>query len=77
MAHPTWLSISMIFSIEDDSSKGEGTRFSTARTVPCGVVIPTVVEPSCWFGLVFGQIAVWSISDGRRGFDFIYILNDV
>jgi hypothetical protein len=36
----------MIFSIEEDSRSGEGTRFSTARMAPCGVVMPTVVEPS-------------------------------
>ena len=37
----------MIFSMELVSSRGDGTRFSTANTVPWGVVIPTVVEPSC------------------------------
>jgi len=26
--------------------RGEGTRFSTARIAPSGVVIPTVVDPS-------------------------------
>ncbi len=26
--------------------RGDGTRFSTARIVPWGVVMPTVVEPS-------------------------------
>jgi hypothetical protein len=37
----------MIFSMEEVSIKGEGTRFSTARIAPSGVVIPTVVDPSC------------------------------
>jgi hypothetical protein len=36
----------MIFSIDDDSSSGDCTRFSTPRTTPEGVVMPTVVEPS-------------------------------
>jgi hypothetical protein len=50
MAQPTCESISMIFSMDEDSRSGDGTRFSTARTVPCGVVMPTVVEPSCGRG---------------------------
>ena len=37
----------MIFSMEEVSISGDGTRFSTARTTPSGVVIPTVVDPSC------------------------------
>ena len=36
----------MIFSMDDDSSNGDWTRFSTARTTPSGVQMPTVVEPS-------------------------------
>jgi hypothetical protein len=36
----------MIFSMDDDSIRGDGTRFSTARIAPSGVVIPTVVDPS-------------------------------
>ena len=32
--------------MDDDSSKDEGTRFSTAKIVPWGVVMPTVVDPS-------------------------------
>lgn len=47
MAHATWLSISMIFSIESESSKGDWVRFSTASTMPDEVWMPTVVEPSC------------------------------
>lgn len=47
MAQPMWRSISMIFSTESDSSKGDWVRFSTARTTPCEVWMPTVVEPSC------------------------------
>ena len=46
MAHPMCESISMIFSMDDDSIKGDGTRFSTARMTPVGVVMPTVVDPS-------------------------------
>jgi hypothetical protein len=31
--------------------RGDGTRFSTARIAPSGVVIPTVVDPSyCQLG---------------------------
>ena len=37
----------MIFSIDDASRRGDWTRFSTPRTTPSGVLIPTVVEPSC------------------------------
>lgn len=47
MAQPMCESISMIFSTESDSSKGDWVRFSTARTTPSEVWIPTVVEPSC------------------------------
>ena len=47
IAQPMCESISMIFSMDEDSSKGDGTRFSTARTTPSGVVMPTVVDPSC------------------------------
>lgn len=47
MAHAMWRSISMIFSTESDSSKGDWVRFSTARTTPSDVWMPTVVEPSC------------------------------
>jgi len=36
----------MIFSIEEASRRGDWTRFSTPRTTPSGVLIPTVVEPS-------------------------------
>jgi hypothetical protein len=36
----------MIFSIELDSKRGDWTRFSTPRTTPWGVRIPTAVEPS-------------------------------
>lgn len=46
MAQPMWRSISMIFSMDELSSSGDCTRFSTPRTVPWGVVMPTVVEPS-------------------------------
>lgn len=48
IAQPRWVSISIIFSIEDDSRRGDWTRFSTARTTPSGVRMPTVVEPSLW-----------------------------
>jgi len=47
MAQPRWESISIIFSMELDSRRGDWTRFSTARTTPWGVRMPTVVEPSC------------------------------
>jgi hypothetical protein len=37
--------------MEEVSIKGDGTRFSTARIAPSGVVIPTVVDPSyCQLG---------------------------
>ena len=32
--------------MEEVSIRGDGTRFSTARIAPSGVVIPTVVDPS-------------------------------
>lgn len=40
-------SISITFSIEEGSIRTEVTRFSTARTTPCAVWMPTEVEPSC------------------------------
>ncbi len=46
MAQPMCRSISIIFSMDELSSRGDCTRFSTPSTVPCGVVMPTVVEPS-------------------------------
>ena len=37
--------------MEEVSIRGDGTRFSTARMAPSGVVIPTVVDPSsCQLG---------------------------
>ena len=46
IAAPRCVSISMIFSIELLSSSGDWTRFSTPRTTPSLVEMPTVVEPS-------------------------------
>lgn len=46
MAHPMWLSSSMIFSIDEGSRRGEVTRFSTARMTPSEVWIPIAVDPS-------------------------------
>ena len=36
----------MIFSIDEDTRRGDWTRFSTARTTPSFVQTPTVVDPS-------------------------------
>lgn len=66
MAHAMWLSISMIFSTESDSSRGDWVRFSTARTTPSDVWMPTVVEPSC--GCAFFPSAVLKrVERGNRG----------
>lgn len=46
IAQQTWLSISMIFSIDEDSSKTLCVRFSTPKMTPSEVDTPTVVEPS-------------------------------
>jgi hypothetical protein len=41
--------------MEEVSIRGDGTRFSTARMAPSGVVIPTVVDPSyCQLGALGG-----------------------
>jgi hypothetical protein len=37
MAQPMWASISTIFSIEEDTRRGEVTRFSTPRRMPWDV----------------------------------------
>jgi hypothetical protein len=43
--------------------RGDGTRFSTARTAPSGVVIPTVVDPSyCQLGVCTGLTLMASIA---------------
>lgn len=47
IAHPTCTSISMIFSTLSESRSTDCVRFSTARTTPVAVWIPTVVDPSC------------------------------
>jgi len=54
-----WLSISRIFSTLSLSSNGDWVRFSTARTTPPFVQIPTVVEPSCEGGGAAGQLGEW------------------
>ncbi len=46
-AHPMCESISRIFSTLSLSRRGDWVLFSTARTTPPFVQIPTVVEPSC------------------------------
>ena len=46
---PMWLSISSIFSMLLASMRVDVTLFSTARTTPFAVLIPTAVEPS-WKG---------------------------
>ena len=49
IAQPMWVSISTIFSMEEDSRRIEVTRFSTPRTTPSDVQTPIAVEPS-WVG---------------------------
>jgi hypothetical protein len=46
MAQPRWESISMIFSMLEDSRSEDWTRFSTPRMTPSDVCTPTVVDPS-------------------------------
>ena len=46
MAQPMCESISTIFSMEEDSSRIEVTRFSTPSTTPSEVQTPIAVEPS-------------------------------
>jgi hypothetical protein len=46
MAHPICLSISTIFSILDETRRGDVTRFSTPRRMPWLVATPMAVEPS-------------------------------
>jgi len=46
MAQPMWASISTIFSIEEETRRGEVTRFSTPRRMPWDVATPIAVEPS-------------------------------
>ena len=66
IAHPTCASISMIFSIESESSRGDCVRFSTARTTPCEVWIPTVVEPSLMASMAYSTGSCRG-ERGRRG----------
>lgn len=64
MAHPTCLSISIIFSIESESKSGDCVRFSTARMTPWEVWIPTVVEPSLMASIAYSTARMGSIERG-------------
>lgn len=66
MAHPICESISMIFSIELDSSRGDWTRFSTPRTTPSLVWMPTVVDPSCGSRQRMRQVVNYSGGSSER-----------
>jgi radical SAM superfamily enzyme YgiQ (UPF0313 family) len=60
IAHPTCPSISMIFSIESESMRSDWVRFSTARTTPSEVWIPTVVDPSLMASIAYSTVEVAS-----------------
>lgn len=53
IAHPRCVSISMIFSMDVASRSLDCTRFSTPRTTPSGVAIPTVVLPSLMASIAY------------------------
>lgn len=67
MAAPTWLSISMIFSTDEGSSKVDVSRFSIANTTPSLDRIPTAVEPSFTASIAY---STWNnLPDhGERGY---------
>lgn len=52
-AHPTWLSISIIFSIEEASKSFDCDRRSTPRMTPCWVVAAMVVDPNLMASIAY------------------------
>lgn len=50
--------------MDEVSSRVDWTRFSTARTQPCGVAIPTVVEPSYAVEWVVSRMARYAEAKG-------------
>ena len=66
MAAPTCESISAIFSTLAGSSNGDVSRFSTARTHPSLVWIPTAVEPNLIASMAYSTWNERNTMDSRK-----------